>query len=50
MDRGAVFIDDDLSVRNMDGQTVTRLTRRDVHNIDMESVRYHRDHIFGFTD
>ena len=50
VDRGAVFIDDDLSVRNMDGQTITRLSRRDVHNIDMESVRYHRDHIFGSPD
>ena len=50
VDRGAVFLDDDLVVRNMDGQTVTQLTRRDAHSIDMESVRYHRDHIFGSAD
>lgn len=45
-DRGALFLDETLTVRDGSGHARGALDRRDTHNVDLASVSYHRDHIF----
>ena len=43
-DLGALWMDDELTVRDIDGGIVYQLTEIDEHPINIENIRFHRNH------
>lgn len=43
-DLGALWMDDELTVRDVDGGIVYQLTEIDEHPINIENIRFHRNH------
>ena len=43
-DLGALWMDDELTVRDIDGGIVYQLTESDEHPINIENIRFHRNH------
>lgn len=48
LDKGGIYLDDDLAVRDHAGTELGRLTVADGHEVSREHVRYHREH-HGFA-
>lgn len=43
-DKGGIYIDDDLAVRNHTGESIFRLATKPKHVLSLEHIRYHRSH------